>query len=151
MVRSNYRRNVLFLFSLLAIFAAFGLSYSIEATQAQEGGLYYSEPLSFGASLGTDFVDGSPGAVSEENDAGLFLSPEVARGDRRLGAYSADKVQSNKALVPGLAGIATHVLREQVTDTKKDYSLADAMADALWRKQVVDSLYRDPGSEDNLQ
>ena len=153
MVRSKFHRTHYLLFLILAVFAVLQLSFIDGTARAQEHSPYKSEPLSIGASLGTSFVDGSTGSVSEENDAGLFLNPRVANDNRRLKAYSADKLQMNKALVPGLAGVANHVLREQVTDTenREGYSLADAMADALWRKQVVDALYRNREYDGDLQ
>ena len=151
-MRSSYRGNISLLLPLFAIFMSFGLTYSIQATDAQEDSLGYSNSSFSATDLDIDLVDSSSGSVSEDNDAGLFLSPEVALDHQRLKAYSADKLEGNKAHVPGLASIATHVLREQVTDTKeKSYSLADAMADALWRKQVVDSLYRSRQIDGDLQ
>jgi hypothetical protein len=76
--------------------------------------------------------------VSEANDAGLYL----------LGAYSIEKAERNARLLPGLSGVAKQVQGAQKAhmplEGKFGYSLADALVDALWRKQVVDSLYRNP-------
>ncbi len=86
--------------------------------------------------------------VSGENDAGLYLDDAVARQHTGLGAYSVDKAGRNARLLPGLAGVAKQVQGAQKAylsgQAEKGYSLADALAEALWRKQVVDALYRNP-------
>jgi len=86
--------------------------------------------------------------VSEANDAGLYLDDAIARRRVRLGAYSIEKADRNARLLPGLAGVAKQVQGAQKAhmplEGKFGYSLADALVDALWRKQVVDSLYRNP-------
>ena len=127
--------------------------HSVNAGDAQKAASF-AAGTALGTALGTAFAGRSADAVtdgasvSQSHDAGLYLDPEVALGNGGLRAYSLDKREKNAALLPGLAGIATHIHREQRMTTAEgqgfSYSLADAMADALWRKQVVDMLYRDP-------
>ena len=134
--------------------------HSRQAEQAQNVASFAA-----GTALGTAFVGSDPagadratregadtathnGMVSQTRDAGLYLDTEIALGSGSLKPYAFDKRDRNASLLPGLAGIASHVLREQrltMADNQRfTYSLADAMADALWRKQVVDALYRKP-------
>ena len=86
--------------------------------------------------------------VSQANDAGLYLDDEVARGSKGLSVYSIGKADRNARLLPGLAGVAKQVQGARKVHAmgggKLGYSLADALAEALWRKQVVDALYRNP-------
>lgn len=99
--------------------------------------------FNYGADLGQALVSGAESAtgVNEENDAGLYLGRDVAKESGRLSAYTIERQAQNQRLVPGLAGIANHVRREQANSTETfHYSLSDAMADALWRKQVVNAL-----------
>lgn len=104
-----------------------------------------SEPID-GVDLQSGKLDGL--GVSGENEAGLYLDKAVARQHTGLGAYSIDKADRNARLLPGLAGVAKQVQSAQKAylsgQAKKGYSLADALAEALWRKQVVDALYRNP-------
>ena len=120
-------------------------SHSTPAEKAQKAGGFAA-----GTALGTAFAEteNRSGTVSQARDAGLYLDTEIALGSGSLKPYALDKRDTNAAFLPGLAGIASNVLREQrfATADNQDfsYSLADAMADALWRKQVVDALYRAP-------
>jgi len=80
-------------------------------------------------------------------DANVYLAPQAAGDDSVLQTYSADTAPQAKAegvAVPGLLGIAAQAYRAQAANALSDdgatpqaYSLADAMRDAIWRKQTA--------------
>ena len=83
-------------------------------------------------------------------DANVYLAPQAAGDDQVLGTYSVDTAPQAKAhgvAVPGLLGIAAQAYRAQAANALSDdgeapqaYSLADAMRDAIWRKQTAQRL-----------
>ena len=76
--------------------------------------------------------------VKIKRDANVYITPrKIPKNDRFLKAYSADRAATGTS-VPGLLGIATQAYRTQSAPytAKKTYSLADAMRDAVWRKQT---------------
>lgn len=83
-------------------------------------------------------------------DANVYLAPQAAGDDSVLQTYSADTAPQAKAqgvAVPGLLGIAAQAYRAQAANALSDdgeapqaYSLADAMRDAIWRKQTAQRL-----------
>ncbi len=82
--------------------------------------------------------------VKIKRDANVYITPEnIPNNDRLLKAYSADQAaQRNGNAVPGLFGIATQAYRTQSTPgaANKPYTLADAMRDAVWRKNTAAKL-----------
>ncbi len=79
-----------------------------------------------------------------KRDAFVYITPQnIPKNDRYLKAYDADKLAKNNAnAVPGLLGIAKQTYRTQSSagTVKKAYSLADAMRDAIWRKNTAAQL-----------
>jgi hypothetical protein len=76
--------------------------------------------------------------VKVKRDANVKITPgNIPKNDRFLKAYSTDRTTAGIS-VPGLLGIATQAYRTQSAPytAKKTYSLADAMRDAVWRKQT---------------
>jgi len=83
-------------------------------------------------------------------DANIYLAPQAAGDDAVLRSYAADVAPQAKAhgvVVPGLLGIAAQAYRAQAADhlgedgeAPQNYSLADAMRDAIWRKQTAQRL-----------
>ena len=83
-----------------------------------------------------------------KKDASVYLtSRNVPENDHLLQAYSAGQTNGGwvqtraAAAVPGLLGIAVQAQRAQRGDQGKAvYSLADAMRDAIWRKNTAERL-----------
>ena len=76
--------------------------------------------------------------IKIKRDANVYITPRnIPKNDRFLKAYSTDRATAGVS-VPGLLGIATQAYRTQSMPytAKKTYSLADAMRDAVWRKQT---------------
>ncbi len=76
--------------------------------------------------------------IKVKRDAHVYITPRnIPKNDRFLKAYSADRAAQGTS-APGLLGIATQAYRTQSMPytAKKTYSLADAMRDAVWRKQT---------------
>ena len=86
--------------------------------------------------------------VTGGSDPGIYLNHDVALRNPDLSAYDVEKKRTNAARLPGLAAIAEHVRAKQESRMHQggtsSFSLADVLAEALWRKQVVDALHRDP-------
>ncbi len=82
--------------------------------------------------------------IKVKRDAKVYITPRnIPKNDRFLKAYSADKVvRSTGTAAPGLLGIATQAYRTQSSagTANKAYSLADAMRDAVWRKNTAAKL-----------
>ncbi len=91
------------------------------------------------------------GNAKAKRDANVYITPRyVPKGDQLLGAYStatAPRAKAAGVAVPGLLGIANQAYRAQggarpkgakAADSK--YSLADAMRDAIWRKETAAKL-----------
>ncbi len=82
--------------------------------------------------------------IKIKRDANVYITPRnIPKNDRFLKAYDADKAAKNDAnAVPGLLGIATQAYRTQASagTANKAYSLADAMRDAVWRKNTAAKL-----------
>ncbi len=79
--------------------------------------------------------------VDSARDASVYITPRnLPKNDRYLKAYSAANARRTGVggdTVPGLLGIAAQTYRANVgADGKRTYSLADAMRDAVWRKNT---------------
>ncbi len=82
--------------------------------------------------------------VKIKRDANVYITPrKIPKNDRFLKAYSADKAARGNS-PPGLLGIATQAYHTQTSagTANKAYSLADAMRDAVWRKNPAAKLQR---------
>ncbi len=80
--------------------------------------------------------------INVKRDANVYITPRnIPKNDRFLKAYSADKAAKGTS-APGLLGIATQAYRTQASagTANKAYSLADAMRDAVWRKNTAAKL-----------
>jgi hypothetical protein len=86
--------------------------------------------------------------IKVRKDANLYItSRNIPENDRLLDAYNADRPKGGRvqtrvgeaAAVPGLLGIANQAHRAQDPDGQnaQAYSLADAMRDAIWRKNTA--------------
>ncbi len=86
--------------------------------------------------------------INVKKDANVYLTPRnIPEHDRLLGAYNADQPNGGRAqtragdaaAVPGLLGIANqaHRARDPDGQNNQGYSLADAMRDAIWRKNTA--------------
>ncbi len=89
--------------------------------------------------------------IDYKNDANIYLTPRnIPENDQFLGAYKADWSISGRAqsrlgeasALPGLLDIANQVHRAQDSNGLNDqaYYLADAMRDAIWRKNTANRL-----------
>ncbi len=79
--------------------------------------------------------------IKFKRDASVYLTPRnIPKNDRFLKTYDADNAARNGAnAAPGLLGIAAQTYRTQGgagAAENKAYSLADAMYDAVWRKNT---------------
>ncbi len=80
--------------------------------------------------------------IKIKRDANVYITPgNIPKGDRFLKAYSADQAAKGSS-APGLLGIASQTYRTQASagTANKAYSLADAMRDAVWRKNTAAKL-----------
>ncbi len=80
--------------------------------------------------------------IKVKRDAKVYITPwNIPKNDRFLKAYSADQAAKGSA-APGLLGIATQAYRTQASagTANQAYSLADAMRDAVWRKNTAAKL-----------
>ncbi len=80
--------------------------------------------------------------IRVKRDAKVYITPRnIPKNDRFLKAYSADRAAGGSS-APGLLGIATQAYRTQASagTANKAYSLADAMRDAVWRKNTAAKL-----------
>ncbi len=80
--------------------------------------------------------------IKIKRDANVYITPRnIPKNDRFLKAYSADKAAKGSS-APGLLGIASQTYRTQASagTANKAYSLADAMRDAVWRKNTAAKL-----------
>lgn len=81
--------------------------------------------------------------IKIKKDANVYITARnIPENDRLLEAYTADRVQTNvgeATVAPGLLGIANQAHRAQDPDGQnaQAYSLADAMRDAIWRKNTA--------------
>ena len=81
--------------------------------------------------------------IKIKKDANVYITARnIPENDRLLEAYNAGRVQTNvgeAAAAPGLLGIANQAHRAQDPDGRnaQAYSLADAMRDAIWRKNTA--------------
>ncbi len=86
--------------------------------------------------------------IKIKKDANLYItSRNIPENDRFLEAYNADRRNGGRvqtrlgeaAAVPGLLGIANQAHRAQDPNGRnaQAYSLADAMRDAIWRKNTA--------------
>jgi len=77
-----------------------------------------------------------------KRDANIYITPRnIPKNDRFLKAYSSDKAAGGSS-APGLLSIAAQAYRIQALagTANKAYSLADAMRDAVWRKNTAAKL-----------
>ncbi len=80
--------------------------------------------------------------ITVKRDAKVYITPRnIPKNDRFLKAYSADQAAKGSS-APGLLDIATQAYRTQASagTANKAYSLADAMRDAVWRKNTAAKL-----------
>ncbi len=80
--------------------------------------------------------------IKVKRDANVYITPRnIPKNDRFLKAYSADQAAKGSS-APGLLGIASQTYRTQSSagTANKAYSLADAMRDAVWRKNTAAKL-----------
>ena len=85
--------------------------------------------------------------IRVERDASVYITaPNIPENDRLLAAYSADRPNGGwvrtragaATAAPGLLGIAAQAQRAQGGGQGHPaYSLADAMRDAIWRKETA--------------
>ena len=86
--------------------------------------------------------------IKIRKDANLYITARnIPKNDRLLAAYNADRPNGGRVqtrlgeatAAPGLLGIANQAYRAQDPDGRnaQAYSLADAMRDAIWRKQTA--------------
>ncbi len=86
--------------------------------------------------------------IKLKKDANLYITARnIPENDRLLEAYNADRPNGGRvqtrageaAAVPGLLGIANQAYRAQDPNGQNDqtYTLADAMRDAIWRKNTA--------------
>ena len=86
--------------------------------------------------------------IEIKQDANLYItSRNIPENDRLLEAYNADQANGGRVqtrlgeatAVPGLLGIANQAHRAQDPNGRdaQAYSLADAMRDAIWRKNTA--------------
>jgi len=83
--------------------------------------------------------------IKFKRDASVYLTPRyIPKNDRFLKTYDADHATRNGAnAAPGLLGIADqtyHIQGGAGVAENKTYSLADAMHDAVWRKNTAAKL-----------
>ncbi len=74
-----------------------------------------------------------------KRDATVYITPRnIPKNDQFLKAYSADKAAKGSS-APGLLDIVNQTYRTQSSagTVTKAYSLADAMRDAVWRKNTA--------------
>ena len=90
-----------------------------------------------------------PAKGAAKGDASVYITPRyIPKDDVLLRPYStvnAPKAKARGVSVPGLLGIALQTYRAQAPKARngggqKNYSLADAMRDAMWRKETAAKL-----------
>ncbi len=82
------------------------------------------------------------GEIKVKGDPSVYIAPRnIPKNDRFLKAYSVDKAAKG-ASTPGLLGIASQAYRGRgaAGTANRSYTLADAMRDAVWRKQTAAKL-----------
>ncbi len=80
--------------------------------------------------------------IKIKRDANVYITPgNIPKNDRFLKAYAVDQA-AKEGSAPGLLGIAAQAYRIQASAStaNKAYSLADAMRDAVWRKNTAAKL-----------
>ena len=80
-----------------------------------------------------------------KHDPKVYIAPQnIPKNDWILKAYSADKAERAKAngiVVPGLMGVSSQAYRARHgAGRNKTYSMADAMRDAVWRRNTAAKL-----------
>jgi hypothetical protein len=139
-------------FSVLAI-VLFGLASTAQAEHflTHPAASDAQTPVAPQAPVGTQAAVAAPRGVRKlfeegteikiERDANIYITRQnIPKNDRFLKAYAVDKATGSQGTaVPGLLGIAAQAYRTQRGSgkTNKAYSLADAMRDAVWRKQTA--------------
>ncbi len=83
--------------------------------------------------------------IKIKRDANVYITPQnIPKNDRILKAYSADKAERAKVngiVVPGLMGVSSQAYRARHgAGRNKTYLLADAIRDAIWRKNTAAKL-----------
>ena len=124
----------------------------IGAVDAARAGHFLTHPVakpagvSTGPSAASLFKKGAE--IKIWKDASVYItSRNIPDNDRLLEAYNADRPNGGRvqtrlgaaSAVPGLLGIANQAYRAQDPDGQNNqaYSLADAMRDAIWRKNTA--------------
>ncbi len=77
--------------------------------------------------------------IDVKKDAGVYITARnIPKNDRLLEAYNANRLGEATA-VPGLLGIANQAHRAQDPNGRNEqaYSLANAMRDAIWRRNTA--------------
>lgn len=83
--------------------------------------------------------------IKVKHDPKVYIAPQyIPENDWILKAYSADKAERakpNRIVVPGLRGISSQAYRARHgAGRNRTYSLADAMRDAIWRRNTAAKL-----------
>ncbi len=80
--------------------------------------------------------------ITIKDDAKVYITPRnIPEHDRFLKAYSTETAGKVGSVVPGLLSITDQAYRAQIRPEGKDaYTLADAMRDAIWRKNMAAKL-----------
>jgi hypothetical protein len=80
--------------------------------------------------------------ITIEGDVKVYITPrKIPEHDRFLKAYSTETAGKVGSVVPGLLSVMDQVYRAQIRrEGKGAYTLADAMRDAIWRKNMADNL-----------
>jgi hypothetical protein len=135
----------------LAVSLVASLVVSVGTANPARAGDYLTHPaekpaLAATPSAATLFKKGAE--IKVKKDANLYITARnIPENDRLLEAYNADRPNGGRvqtrlgeaSAVPGLLGIANQAHRAQDPNGQnaQAYSLADAMRDAIWRKNTA--------------
>ncbi len=147
-VQQSSRRNLSkFQAVSLAASLAIAVAVSLGAVEPAGAGHFLTHPAETASSrAATLFKNGSEIRINK--DANVYItSRNIPENDRFLEAYNADRPNNGRvqtrlgeaSAVPGLLGIANQAHRAQDPNGQNNqaYSLADAMRDAIWRKNTA--------------
>ena len=130
---------------VLSLVVSLAVSFST-AEPARAGHVLTHPSATVSNRAATLFKNGAE--IKIRKDAKLYITARnITENDRLLEAYNADRPDSGRvqtrlgeaSAVPGLLGIANQAHRAQDPNGRNDqaYSLADAMRDAIWRKNTA--------------
>ena len=132
----------------LAVSLVASLAASFGAAGPARAGHFLTHPAAQNARASdraaTLFKNGAE--IKIKKDANLYITARnIPENDRLLEAYNADRPDGGRVrtkagdAVPGLLGIANQAHRAQDPNGQnaQAYSLADAMRDAIWRKNTA--------------